>query len=80
VRKLVLGQGLRLTLFGLAIGFALAFAATRLLASRLYGVSPLDPVTFAAISLLLAVTAVIASLVPAVRATRTDPMVAIRHE
>ena len=80
VRKLVLGQGLRLTLIGLAIGFAFAFAATRLLASRLYGVSPLDPVTFAAISVILALTAALASLVPAVRATRTDPMVAIRHD
>jgi predicted permease len=80
VRKLVLGQGLRLTLIGLAIGFALAFAATRLLASRLYGVSPLDPATFATISLLLGLTAALASVVPAVRATRTDPMVAIRHD
>ena len=80
VRKLVVSQGLRLTLLGLAIGFALAFAATRLLASRLYGVSPLDPATFAAISLLLGLTAALASIVPAVRATRTDPMVAIRHD
>jgi predicted permease len=80
VRKLVLGQGLRLTLIGLAVGFALAFAATRVLASRLYGLSPLDPVTFASIALLLGLTAVVASLVPAVRATRTDPMVAIRHD
>lgn len=80
VRRLVLGQGLRLTLIGLAIGFALAFAATRLLASLLFGVSPLDPVTFGGITILLGLTAAIACIVPAVRATRTDPMVAIRHD
>ena len=80
VRRLVLGQGLRLTLIGLAIGFGLAFAATRFLGSLLFGVSPLDPVTFGAITLLLGLTAAIACIVPATRATRTDPMVAIRHD
>jgi predicted permease len=80
VRRLVLGQGLRLTLIGLAIGFALAFAATRLLGSFLFGVSPLDPLTFGAITFLLGSTAAIACIVPAARATRTDPMVAIRHD
>ena len=80
VRRLVLGQGLRLTLIGLAIGFALSFAATRFLSSLLFGVSPLDPVTFGGITLLLGVTAAMACVVPAVRATRTDPMVAIRHD
>jgi predicted permease len=80
VRRLVLGQGLRLTLMGLAIGFALSFAATRFLSSLLFGVSPLDPVTFGGITLLLGITAAVACIVPAVRATRTDPMVAIRHD
>jgi len=80
VRNLVLGQGLRLTVIGLVIGFTLALAATRLLDSFLFGISPLDPVTFGAIGLLLGLTAAIACLVPGHRATRIDPMVAIRHD
>jgi predicted lysophospholipase L1 biosynthesis ABC-type transport system permease subunit len=80
VRRLVLGQGLRLTFIGLATGFALAFGATRVLSTSLFGVSPLDPLTFTVIALLLGLTAASACLVPAVRATRTDPMVAIRHD
>lgn len=80
VRRLVLGEGLRLTLIGLAIGFALAFAATRLLHSFLFGISPLDPVTFGTIAAILGSTAALACVIPAIRATRTDPMVAIRHD
>jgi putative ABC transport system permease protein len=80
VLKLVLGQGLLLTGAGLAAGFAGALALTRLLESMLFHVKPADPLTFAAVALLLAVVAVAAALVPARRATRVDPLAAIRSE
>jgi ABC-type antimicrobial peptide transport system permease subunit len=80
VRRLILRQGLGLTLTGLVVGFGLALAATRLVAALLFGVSPLDPLTFGGIAAVLAVTAAIACLVPAIRATRTDPMIALRYD
>ncbi|MEO8200177.1 MAG: ABC transporter permease [Gemmatimonadota bacterium] len=80
VRRLVLGEGFRLTVLGLLIGFALALAATRLLRSMLFGVSPADPLTFLAIASLLVFTALIACAMPVRRATQTDPMVALRNE
>lgn len=80
VMQLILRQGLRMTLTGLVLGFGVALATTRLLQSLLFGLSPVDPLTFGTIILLLGLTAAIACLVPAVRATRTDPMVAIRHD
>jgi putative ABC transport system permease protein len=80
VMRDVLGYGVRLTTVGLALGLAGAVAGTRVLSSLLYGVKPIDPLTFIAVPLLLAVVAVAASYVPARRATQVDPMVALRHE
>ena len=76
----VLGFGVRLAGIGLAVGLAAALAATRLLSSLLYGVRPTDAVTFAAVSFILLVVALIASYLPARRATRVDPLVALRYE
>jgi putative ABC transport system permease protein len=76
----VLGFGMRLASIGLAIGLAGALAATRLLSSLLYGVRPTDTIAFTAVSLILLVVALIASYLPARRATRVDPMVALRYE
>ena len=76
----VLVSGVRLAGFGLLVGIAGALAATRLLASLLYGVHPTDVVTFAAVSLLLLGVALLASYFPARRAMRVDPIVALRHE
>ena len=80
VMRDVLWYGLRLTSVGLALGLAGAVAGTRVLSSLLYGVKPLDPLTFIAVPLLLALVAMAASYIPARRATQVDPMVALRHE
>jgi putative ABC transport system permease protein len=80
VLKLVLEKGLTLIAVGLAIGVAGALALTRALASLLYGVTPTDPVTFVVVSLLLTAVGLLACYIPARRATKIDPMMALRYE
>ena len=80
VLKVVLGQGLRLTLMGVATGVTGALALTRVLSSLLYGVTPTDPATLVSVSFVLIAVALLASYLPARRAARIDPMVALRYE
>jgi putative ABC transport system permease protein len=80
VLGLIVGNAMRLTLIGIVIGLGAAFALTRLMENMLYEVKATDPFTFAAISILLALVAAAASYLPARRATRIDPMDALRHE
>jgi len=80
VLRLIMGQGARMALIGVAIGAGAALGLTRLMASQLFGVSAHDPLTFAEVALLLIMVAVAACYVPARRAMRVDPMVALRHE
>jgi predicted permease len=78
--KLVVGHGLKLTALGMAIGLACAFAGTRLMSTLLYGVNALDLATFTGVSLLLALVALLACYIPARRAMKVDPLVALRCE
>jgi putative ABC transport system permease protein len=80
IRRLVVGGGMKLTTLGIVIGIAAAAASTRLLASLLYGVSPADPISFAAITVLVSGIALTACYIPARRATRVDPMEALRAD
>ena len=80
IQRLILGQGLRLIAPGVVVGLAGALALTRLLASLLFGVGASDPVTFAGVAGLLAAVALLACYLPARRATRVDPLVALRHD
>src|SRR5207244_650953 len=80
VLRLIVGQGFKLALIGVAGGVAGALALTRFLASMLYGVKPTEPLTFVVVALVLTTIAVLATYIPARRATKVHPMVALRHE
>jgi predicted permease len=80
VLRLILGQGAKITILGVAVGLAATFALTRLMASLLFGVSATDFVTYAGVAVLLTVVALAASFIPALRATRVDPVVALKYE
>ena len=80
VLRLILGEGARLAAIGVAVGIGVSLAVTRLMSSLLFGVEATDPMTYAAVAVLLAAVALFASYVPARRAMRVDPIVALRYE
>jgi putative ABC transport system permease protein len=80
VFRIVVGQGLKLALTGVIVGLGLSFLASRLLSTLLFGVSAIDPVTYIVIPLILTGVAIAACFIPARRATRIDPLIALRNE
>jgi putative ABC transport system permease protein len=80
ILRLVVGQGIRMTLLGAAIGLVVSLAVTRALSSLLFGVSVTDPLTFVAVPVVLAFVAILACYLPARRAMRVDPIIALRYE
>jgi putative ABC transport system permease protein len=80
VLRLVLGHGLKLTIIGAALGLIGAFLVTRAITSVLYGVSATDPITFGLVSVVLIGVALVACYVPARRATKVEPLIALRNE
>jgi putative ABC transport system permease protein len=80
ILRLIVGRGMLLTAFGVTCGLAASFALTRFITSLLFGVTVTDPLTFAAITTLLSAVALIACLIPARRAAKVDPMIALRYD
>jgi len=80
ILRLIIGQSLMITLVGVGVGLVAALSLTRFLSSQLFAVSPADPLTFVTIAFLLACVALLACWIPARRATKVDPMIALRHE
>jgi ABC-type antimicrobial peptide transport system permease subunit len=80
ILNMIIGQGIKLVLIGVAIGLAAALGLTRFLSGLLYGVKPGDPATLVAVSALLMAIALLASYIPARQAAKVDPMVALRHD
>ena len=80
VLRLVVGDGTKLALLGVATGIIIALVSTRVLSAVLYGVEPADPAVFTLVGVVLLLIAIAASLIPALRATRVDPMIALRPE